>query len=381
MNWIAALATCAIFIASSAFAATITIGRPDNESGMMIVAVGGDLEVSDGPQFKSKTSALSQAVVLLQSDGGSVLAGIEIGEAIRLKGFQTLVIGRCASACALAWLGGTQRFMKAGAQIGFHAAYDSDSRRESGVANAIVGAYLNRIGLPYSAVIYITMATPTSMTWLDVSQAKRIGIDVALLSAPNLAPAPKSIDTAQVGRRRTQLYGRKADSLWKAECDPSRSPGYARGDQLVYDPRLEIIGTDQRVRRGVPENSTILAKTAPKATGGNTWDERSIVMKVGETLSAILRDLGATPEEIKAITAVLGPRGRDGYLEEGQKLRVLLSPVKGSQRLQPLRLMLVGESGVEAVVALSDLGRYVSVDMENFAVTDMSNIWCGDPWP
>jgi hypothetical protein len=85
----------------------------------------------------------------LQSDGGSVLAGIEIGEAIRLKGFQTLVVERCASACALAWLGGTQRFMKAGAQIGFHAAYDSDSRRESGVGNAMVGAYLNRIGLPY----------------------------------------------------------------------------------------------------------------------------------------------------------------------------------------------------------------------------------------
>jgi hypothetical protein len=160
MNWIAALATCAIFIASPAFAAIITIERPNYGSGMTIVAVSGDLEASDGTQFKSKTSALSRAVVLLQSDGGSVLAGIEIGEAIRLKGFQTLVVGRCASACALAWLGGTQRFMKAGAQIGFHAAYDADSRRESGVANAIVGAYLNRIGLPYSAVIYITMATP-----------------------------------------------------------------------------------------------------------------------------------------------------------------------------------------------------------------------------
>jgi hypothetical protein len=352
MNWIAALVTCAVFIASSAFAGIVTIERLDHESGMTIVAVSGDLEVSDGAQFKSKTSFISRAVVLLQSDGGSVLAGIEIGEAIRLKGFQTLVIGRCASACALAWLGGTQRFMKAGAQIGFHAAYDSN-----GVANAIVGAYLNRIGLPYSAVIYITMAKPTSMTWLDVSQAKRIGIDVALLSAPMLGPTTtKSLDTAPVG---------KTDSLWKAQCDPpSETPRPTR--QSIPTPI-------------VSENTTMLAKTAPQATHGNPWAERGIVMTKGETLSAILRDLGATPEEIKAIIAVLGPRGRDGNLKEGQKIRVLLSPLRGTQRLQPVRVMLVGETGVEAVVALADLGKYVAVGVENFADTDMSTSWCGDP--
>jgi hypothetical protein len=131
--------------------------------------------------------------------------------------------------------------------------------------------------------------------------------------------------------------------------------------------------------RVVPENITMMAKTAPQVTGGLAWNERSIVMKKGETLSAILRDLGATPEEIKAITAVLGPRGRDGNLKEGQKIRVLLSPFRGTQRLQPVRVMLVGETGVEAVVALSDLGKYVSVGLENFADTDRSTIWCGDP--
>jgi len=117
--------------------------------------------------------------------------------------------------------------------------------------------------------------------------------------------------------------------------------------------------------RIVPENITMLAKTAPQATGGNSGNERNIVMKKGETLGAILRDLGATPEEIKAIAAVLGPRGRDGNLKEGQKIRVLLSPVRGSQRLQPVRVTLVGETAIEAVVALSDLGKYVAVDVQS----------------
>jgi murein DD-endopeptidase MepM/ murein hydrolase activator NlpD len=117
--------------------------------------------------------------------------------------------------------------------------------------------------------------------------------------------------------------------------------------------------------RIVPENITMLAKTAAQVTGGNSWNERSIVMKKGETLSAILRDLGATPDEVKAIAAVLGPRGRDGNLKEGQKIRVLLSPVRGTQRLQPVRVTLVGETTIEAVVALSDLGKYVNVDVQS----------------
>jgi murein DD-endopeptidase MepM/ murein hydrolase activator NlpD len=112
------------------------------------------------------------------------------------------------------------------------------------------------------------------------------------------------------------------------------------------------------------ENITMLPKTATQATGGNPWNERLIAIKKGDTLSAILRDLGATPEEIKAIGAVLGVRARDGNLKESQKLRVLLSPVRGTERLQPVRVMLVGDQGIETIAALSDLGRYVSVDVQ-----------------
>jgi murein DD-endopeptidase MepM/ murein hydrolase activator NlpD len=113
------------------------------------------------------------------------------------------------------------------------------------------------------------------------------------------------------------------------------------------------------------ENITLLPKTAPQATGGNASNERVIAIKKGDTLSAILRDLGATPEEIKAIAAVLGPRVRDGNLKDGQKLRILLSPVRGTQRLQPVRVMLVGDTAIEAVAALSDLGKYVGVDVQS----------------
>jgi murein DD-endopeptidase MepM/ murein hydrolase activator NlpD len=117
--------------------------------------------------------------------------------------------------------------------------------------------------------------------------------------------------------------------------------------------------------RVVPENVTLLAKTKDKATGGGPNDERIHVVKKGDSIAAILREQGATPEEAKAIAATLGPRGRDGGLKEGQKIKILMAPAGPGQRLQPYRVVVANESTVEAVAALSDLGKYVAVDVQS----------------
>jgi murein DD-endopeptidase MepM/ murein hydrolase activator NlpD len=117
--------------------------------------------------------------------------------------------------------------------------------------------------------------------------------------------------------------------------------------------------------RIVPENITLLPKTTNQTTGGNAFNERVIVVKKGDSVSSILRDLSASADDIAAITKLLGPRGRNGGIKEGQKLRVLLSPVPGSQRLQPVRVIIAGDSSIDAVVALSDTGKYVPVDVRN----------------
>jgi murein DD-endopeptidase MepM/ murein hydrolase activator NlpD len=117
--------------------------------------------------------------------------------------------------------------------------------------------------------------------------------------------------------------------------------------------------------RVVPENVTLLPKTKDQATGGNASNERVHVVKKGDTVTSILRDQGATPEEAKSIASTLGPRGRDGGLKEGQKLRILMSPAGPGQRLQPYRVIVANESTVEAVAALSDLGKYVAVDVQS----------------
>jgi murein DD-endopeptidase MepM/ murein hydrolase activator NlpD len=116
--------------------------------------------------------------------------------------------------------------------------------------------------------------------------------------------------------------------------------------------------------RVVPENVTLLPKTKDQVTGGNPTGERVHIVKKGDTVTSILRDQGATPDEAKAIAATLGARGRDGGLKEGQKLRILMAPAAPGARLQPYRVIVANDTSVEAVAALSDVGKYVAVDVQ-----------------
>ena len=101
-----AVATLCLFVSFSVQAAefsksTSPNGEPD------IIFVIGDLTLGDDKQFANYALNSENAIVVFQSPGGNLLAGIEIGTAIHLKGFATFVPDsvQCASACALAWLG------------------------------------------------------------------------------------------------------------------------------------------------------------------------------------------------------------------------------------------------------------------------------------
>jgi len=115
--------------------------------------------------------------------------------------------------------------------------------------------------------------------------------------------------------------------------------------------------------RIVPENVTLLPKTAMEVTGGTPSNERTVIAKDGDQLVVILREIGATAAEAEAIMLAAGPRA-SASLKDGQRLRILVSPALPA-RMQPIRVVLVGEGIPEFVVALSDAGRYVSVDVQH----------------
>src|ERR1700758_5196301 len=171
-----------LLVTTAAVAAVITVREqtPDRPS---VVVVEGSLAAFDEDQFAIKAASLSSAFVAFSSDGGSLLAGLRIGEAIRRKGFSTFVPDgrRCASACALAWLAGVERFIGTDALIRFHPASDAASGEEIGITNTVVDTYLAKIGLPYRAATYVTQGAPSDIGWLNMSDVAERGIRVTLL--------------------------------------------------------------------------------------------------------------------------------------------------------------------------------------------------------
>ena len=210
---------------TTANAASIVI-LPLGQNKPALVVITGTIDLADKDEFLRKIAPLQSAIVSFSSDGGSLLAGLQIGETIRLKNFSTLVPdqARCASSCALAWLGGTTRLMGSRAQVGFHAASDGQTHQVTSSGNALVGAYLNKIGLPYSAVVYITSASPDSITWLSKPDAEKLGIEVSLFNT-TLTPNFKSRDTApataayvvQVSSQRSDEDARAAYQVLQAK--------------------------------------------------------------------------------------------------------------------------------------------------------------------
>jgi murein DD-endopeptidase MepM/ murein hydrolase activator NlpD len=192
-----------------------------------------------------------------------------------------------------------------------------------------------------------------------VSAGAKGKVTPGVCDLPSLLPKVKPstlLSLDEILARVRIAASKAANSPVLANADHSAMAGLklsyaAEGDVDPY------VGFEARV---VPENVTFL----PKTNSGSDWSEHNVFAKKGETVGSILRELGASPEEIKGVIAVLGAPAREGGLKEGQKLRVLTAPV-GLGHMQPLRIIIAGDNAIEAAVALSDRGTYVPVDIRN----------------
>ena len=202
----------------------------DNHPGCFAQLIDGRIEPDDGKKFEEvvKKNDVKMAVIVLNSPGGTLIAGYAIGTLIREKGYATYVSGgaTCGSTCAMIWMAGSPRQIEAKARIGFHAAYTTDKKGrmigESGMGNALVGSYYAHLGLSDSAIMYLTSASPKEAKWLNPADAKKYNIAVVersdkqrYLVGPNDNPKPVTATPAPTP---------PAINLWPPKKTASQSP-------------------------------------------------------------------------------------------------------------------------------------------------------------
>jgi hypothetical protein len=185
---VAVFAILSVFsLSSQSNAATIKFHRYGTEG--VFVEITGKIDWGDDIKFSKLVSPYQYGVVFLSSTGGSTFAAIEIGKLVRAKGLSTVVARKhaCASACALIWLGGLQRYKSNTAKVGFHASYrmGKNGARESGMGNALVGRYLTQLNLSENAVVFVTLAPPQGMNWLTRKNAASSDIQFSSVDIPN----------------------------------------------------------------------------------------------------------------------------------------------------------------------------------------------------
>jgi hypothetical protein len=149
------------------------------------IVLNGQINAGDDEEFIGLADRLDHALIFLNGPGGNMITALNIGRYVRTRGWDTAVADKqlCMSACAVLWLAGTNRYMADTALIGFHAAYqlEQDKAVESSIGNALVGAYLNSLGLSDKAVVYLTYSPPDDIQILTKADARAVGIDVAPL--------------------------------------------------------------------------------------------------------------------------------------------------------------------------------------------------------
>jgi hypothetical protein len=122
-----------------------------------------------------------QSWVILNSPGGSLFGGMELGKVIRKYDFRTDIgerkqnqsrtleydVGGCYSACTLAFVGGSFRFLNRGSHFGIHRfAFTSPQNSESDlaqVASASIVSYLRSMSVDPDCFTLSTRAGPSEI--------------------------------------------------------------------------------------------------------------------------------------------------------------------------------------------------------------------------
>lgn len=189
------------------------VGNGGNCTGCEWVRASGLVEPGDAERFEAILNQenygvkphISHNVIMFDSPGGSLSAGIKLGKKIRELGFAVGVgksdptpdsvffeqsSGNCISACAYAFLGGRYRYLDDDKScLGFHQFFDNAAARKQGsdalasvqettqIISGIVVQYLTEIEAPLEIYTFASKYTGTEYGCLNKDEDLKLLVD------------------------------------------------------------------------------------------------------------------------------------------------------------------------------------------------------------
>ena len=254
--------------------------------GVRILRDGSELEVS-GPfardlpqQLRDALAAAPHAKLLhLDSPGGLVNIGLKISELIVAHQLDTYVDRVCASACTLAFLAGTNRWLEPPARLGFHRATAPDLGSDQ--ANAAFRQIYVKARVPEDFIDHV-LRTPATELWyptvteLQVSQIITAIAHPGMFAVSGFGPTP-DLATAERQLLTAPIYAALArtDADW---------PSLLRlWDHIVVDGRpITEFATTARTHLRLAARSRLSV-----AQGGALRDYAALVMRELSTIQLL----------------------------------------------------------------------------------------------
>jgi hypothetical protein len=145
--------------------------------GPTALLVSGVLGPGSYEEFRLALMRGEPELVVIDGPGGVLGEALMIGEEVRRRQLNTMVAARhsCASACAIVFLSGRNKYVGPGAVIGLHSASTADGRADP-EATELMAKYLSAVGVPGSTLRRMARTAPNDIRWLTKAEQKALGI-------------------------------------------------------------------------------------------------------------------------------------------------------------------------------------------------------------
>ena len=271
------LAGVALAIATPASAADFTTisecGDNHSDKSCTGIYINGKIEVEDGGKWTAvlETIKTKHAIVILNSPGGSVNAGLIIAYDILNREYDTYFNeGICNSMCAMIWLAGKTRYMSSGAVLGFHQAktdIPGTTAIKSRWGNDLAFDYYAKLKLPERTMRYLFSAAPNELALVTADKAMELGL------RPEVLPKAKTTDVGpnlEAERPAVKLDPASAcDTYAASDYDPQGKSAGISFDKI--DAGLAVPACEAAVQQ-YPESSRLTFQLGRAYKKANNFD-------------------------------------------------------------------------------------------------------------